>query len=350
MKIKPLENMEKNKKECSCGCGTCEEATNDVLTEALNIHFKTGISLTENIFRPGSENYIEMWGKVREMFNEGLINLTSGERKLLTETELGTWGEYNSKKVPLDFIFEDIIPGGLAAGMTPRDLANYHDVELPEIQAQLKKGIRVEMEHTTDPKTAAEIAMDHIYEDYKYYEKLQLEAIKTDILGGKNEFKGKPLQYRPFDELIVQMGDKLGWESDVVKALEQEFLKVPIDLNNVIKILKYYDVYDEYKHLISLNEIIKEQKDPELNKPKRGGAKKFFVYVRDPKTKNIKKVSFGDTTGLSAKINNPTARKAFAKRHDCANKNDKTKASYWSCRVGRYWKLLGGEKNFNGFW
>jgi len=93
-----------------------------------------------------------------------------------------------------------------------------------------------------------------------------------------------------------------------------------------------------------------KKKDPPIGKPKRGGSKKFYVYVRDPKTKKIKKVSFGGTTGLSVKINDPKARQAFAKRHNCAQKNDRTKPSYWSCRIGRYWKQLGGDKNFSGFW
>ena len=93
-----------------------------------------------------------------------------------------------------------------------------------------------------------------------------------------------------------------------------------------------------------------KKKNPPIGKPKRGGSKKFYVYVRNPKTKKIKKVSFGDTTGLSAKINNPEARRAFAARHDCKNKKDKTKASYWSCRLPRYAKLLGLKSNFSGFW
>lgn len=93
-----------------------------------------------------------------------------------------------------------------------------------------------------------------------------------------------------------------------------------------------------------------EKKQPPLNKPKRGGSKKFYVYVRNPKTKKIKKVSFGDTTGLSTKVNNPKARKAFAARHDCKNKKDRTKAGYWACNIGRYWKSLGGSNNFSGYW
>ena len=100
---------------------------------------------------------------------------------------------------------------------------------------------------------------------------------------------------------------------------------------------------------VELEEADKKKKTPPIGKPKRGGSKKFYVYVRKPGG-GIKKVSFGDTTGLSAKINNPEARRAFAKRHDCANKKDKTKASYWSCRLPRYAKLLGIKSNFSGFW
>jgi hypothetical protein len=99
-----------------------------------------------------------------------------------------------------------------------------------------------------------------------------------------------------------------------------------------------------------INEIKHRGKEVKLNKPKRGGSKKFYVYVKDPKSKNIKKVSFGGTTGLNAKINNPKARQAFAKRHNCAGKKDKTKPGYWACRLPRYAKLLGMNTTFGGFW
>jgi len=99
-----------------------------------------------------------------------------------------------------------------------------------------------------------------------------------------------------------------------------------------------------------INEIKHRGKEVKLNKPKRGGSKKFYVYVKDPKSKNIKKVSFGGTTGLNAKINNPEARRAFAARHKCAQKKDKTKPGYWACRLPRYAKLLGMNTTFGGFW
>ena len=90
-------------------------------------------------------------------------------------------------------------------------------------------------------------------------------------------------------------------------------------------------------------------KKVKLNKPKRGGSKKFYVYVKNPKTGNVKKVSFGDT-GLSVKLKQRGARASFAARHKCAQKKDKTKAGYWSCNIGRYWKSLGGGSNFSGYW
>ncbi len=71
-------------------------------------------------------------------------------------------------------------------------------------------------------------------------------------------------------------------------------------------------------------------KDVQLNKPKRGGSKKFYVYVKDPKTKRVKKVSFGAAGGgqnLRVKFKNSKIRKAFADRHRCSSKKDRTKAS-----------------------
>ena len=81
-------------------------------------------------------------------------------------------------------------------------------------------------------------------------------------------------------------------------------------------------------------------KNVQLNSPKRGGPKKYYVYVKNPKTGNVKKISWGDTTGLSTKASKPGRVKSFVARHQCHKKNDKTKAGYWACRTPRY-KSLG---------
>ena len=93
-----------------------------------------------------------------------------------------------------------------------------------------------------------------------------------------------------------------------------------------------------------------EEKDVELNKPKVGGSKKYYVYVKDPSTGNVKKISWGDTTGLKVKLDDPEARKSFAARHDCENKKDRTTAGYWACNLPRYAKQLGLSGGGNFFW
>ena len=60
--------------------------------------------------------------------------------------------------------------------------------------------------------------------------------------------------------------------------------------------------------------------------------------------------SWGDTTGLKVKLNNPEARKSFAARHNCADKKDKTKAGYWACNLPRYAKSLGLQGGGNFYW
>jgi len=68
-----------------------------------------------------------------------------------------------------------------------------------------------------------------------------------------------------------------------------------------------------------------------LGKPMRGDVKKFKVFVKDPKTGNVKKVNFGDKK-MRIKKSNPKRRKSFRARHNCANPGPRTKARYWSCR------------------
>mgnify|MGYP005841486981 CR=1 FL=1 len=103
------------------------------------------------------------------------------------------------------------------------------------------------------------------------------------------------------------------------------------------------------EYIENINEADYKGKEVKLNYPMRGGSKKYYVYVKDPKSGNIKKISFGDTTGLNAKVSDPKARKRFASRHKCSTKKDKTKPGYWACRINRYGHLWGG-KTYPGYW
>jgi hypothetical protein len=75
----------------------------------------------------------------------------------------------------------DKIPGGLAQGKGLTDLVRkmdpkgyQHNMQLLNVlKKELELGIKTEMEHTSDPKIAKEIALDHLFEDPKYYTKLK---------------------------------------------------------------------------------------------------------------------------------------------------------------------------------
>jgi hypothetical protein len=227
------------KDTCNCGCHSCDNVGNpgvvlhesvapkEILSENLQYHVDKQLPLTENTFRYGSEAFLNLWAEARSLYLREIIHVNEDDKQILEETDLGNYGMYEGKKVPLD---------------------------LPML----------------DENSPA--------------------------------YKGPE-----------------GYDDSTDSYPEDE-----------------------------LEEAEDKKKTPPIGKPKRGGSKKFYVYVRDKG--KVKKVSFGGTTGLSVKINDPKARQAFAKRHRCSEKTDRTKPSYWSCRIGRYWKQLGGAKNFSGFW
>ena len=121
-------------------------------------------------------------------------------------------------------------------------------------------------------------------------------------------------------------------ESNLGEFIEYRGVKVPLD----------FPMYLEEKKA-------KKKKDPPVGKPTKntGGGKKYKVFVRNPKTGRIKKITYGDAKGgLKGNWNNAEARKSFAARHNCADKKDRTKAGYWACRAhkdfgtnvpGRFW-------------
>jgi hypothetical protein len=80
-----------------------------------------------------------------------------------------------------------------------------------------------------------------------------------------------------------------------------------------------------------LSEAEYQGRDVPLNKPMQGDVRKFKVYVKDPKTDNVKKVNFGDPD-MRIKKSNPERRKSFRARHKCDTAKDKTTPRYWSCR------------------
>ena len=197
------------KKSCSCGCGGCSDPqpklalleSKTPISEGLRYHIENGISLQENVFRIGSKKYLQLFAEARMLHEWGNISLDENSKFLIENTDIGKFGVYEGKKVPLD--------------------------------------------------------------------------------------------------------------------------------------------------LPSVNEAEYQGKDVPIGKPKRGGSKAYYVYVKDGD--KVKKVSFG-SGGLRAKIKDPKARQAFAKRHNCDQKKDRTTPGYWSCNLPRYAPALGLGPKMNTYW
>jgi hypothetical protein len=96
-----------------------------------------------------------------------------------------------------------------------------------------------------------------------------------------------------------------------------------------------------------LDEAEYRGRNVKLGYPKRGGSKKFYVYVKNAKG-NVIRVEFG-IPGMKAKVSDPERRRSFAARHQCHKKKDRTKPGYWACRANRYAHLWGG-KTYPGYW
>jgi hypothetical protein len=143
----------------------------------------------------------------------------------------------------------------------------------------------------------------------------------------------------PFDECVFRSGSDKYFEfyNSLREAYNNGSVPNYVFSEDEIEIIESdLGEFVEYAGEIVPLEFIMEEETPELNKPKRGGDAKYVVYVKSPKTGNIKKIQFGDTTGLTAKYNNPERKKAFAARHNCANAKDKLSRSYWACRINKY--------------
>jgi hypothetical protein len=119
------------------------------------------------------------------------------------------------------------------------------------------------------------------------------------------------------DILTFEFGDDLAIDTPIVEVHGENILVYTDDITGNL--------------LSDIEEAEYRGRKVKLGKPMRGDVKKFKVYVRDPKTKNIKKVNCGDPN-MRIKKSNPARRRSFRARHNCANPGPRTKARYWSCR------------------
>ena len=249
------------------------------ISEGLYYHIENNLPVNESIYRPQSAMFLKLFAEVRNLYEAKRLVLCEADKYYFDNTDIGTFGEYNGIKVPLDLpLTEEFLTEVLGEGT--------FDSEEHIAIFSSRDGNQADVYKKHDGSYYAVVSGEYDYD---------MEAKDA-----------------------IEMATKLKRDGLTTKVTGQ------------------------------LTETEKK-KTPPIGKPKRGGSKKFYVYVRDKG--KIKKVSFGMAGGgLRAKLNNPEARRAFSKRHDCPNKKDRTKASYWSCRLPRYAKLLGFKTTFSGYW
>jgi hypothetical protein len=301
MDLKKLikEVLATRKPDCRCGCNNgCAKApilnenlqSRILMTENMQYHIDNKKPLTENTFRYGSKAFLDLWAEARYLYSRNALDVSGIDKEIIVETKLGEYGLFEGQVVPLDMPI-------LEEGEVNEDKYNFNINKVWDF---------IESRPFNNPN---------------YMPKFNIAKEIWDEWGDKEK----------------QLYNDFQWEDKYNGQLH------PKEIANLQR-RKNYD------SLAGINEAEYQGKKVQIGKPKRGGAsgKKFYVYVMDKG--KVKKVSFGDSGGLSTKINDPKARQAFAKRHNCAQKTDRTTAGYWSCRIGRYWKSLGGSKNFSGYW
>jgi len=324
---------------CNCGCGGCETKirgplltegkvkVKSLLSEGLQYHIDKQIPLFETVYRIGSNKHLALIKEARKMYSRNVIDLCE-EDEALIKTHLGEFGVYEGESVPLDLpMLEQTYSGFLR---NPED-PDSEKFEPTGSVAQFKEDLRAlfgkfkgDLKNPEFIKGIAQIMVN-----WKSLLRSQMDEAKVDYNFSKEELI----------RVIKQLKRGASTEIGMIKAFEKALGRELTD--DEIRGFKLNEA--------ELDEAEFKGKDVPLNKPKRGGSKAYYVYVRDPKTKKIKKVSFG-SGGLRAKIKNKEARNAFAKRHNCKDKKDRTKAGYWSCNLPRYASALGLGANMNTFW
>ena len=400
--------------KCGCNtCETIrgplltEGKVKKLVSENLQYHIDKNIPLMENVFRIGSDAHLSMIKEARKLYTRGVLDLCE-EDEALMKTHIGEFDLYENEIVPLDLpmleedktaeklIKKTLSKEGGAAGLKPlvsalKDLGFKKD----DVVKLLKKMSKVEKHKDGDYIL---LPLEEAYSGFRRGEPEDPDSIPFEPTKSVSEFKedlrtlfGKfkgDLKNPEFIKGVAQV--MVSWKSLLrsqlneeeqlkenreeeallmqIRDLLQQMLKGDSEREEDIEDLDVsidaalsamsgksplaIDVDQEvFGRLANVKEAKKkkEKKDPPIGKPKRGGSKAYYVYVRDPKTKKVKKVSFG-SGGLRAKIRNPKARKAFAARHNCKNKKDRTTAGYWSCNLPRYASQLGLGANMNTFW
>ena len=343
--------------KCGCGtCKTkitgpllTESKVKSLLSEGLNHHISNAIPLHETVYRYGSIKHLSLIKEARKLYSRNVIDLNEHDVELV-KTHLGEWGLFEGESVPLDLpmIDEDLARGynwpASKATQDRKDMG-YDLNDLLAVKSDLKKkGFEVKVGYPTeiDPKIQIQhidgdiddlqLTLNQMFGDnyrivfdtnQRMFEEYTVAGKKVKLNKGKNPNgtdwtvtfpNGKTADLadvlaliKPKPELTKENFDKVSGGIPYKIEGNKAIISMPLPDDAKARIIKRAkeNGYSAKPNMGGGVTIFKEvqldekkkakakKKDPPIGKPKRGGSKAYYVYVRDPKTKKIKKVSFG---------------------------------------------------------
>ena len=197
---------------CDCGCNTCDTkstlmlneslAPRAILSEGLKYHMDANKPLTEHLYRAGSDSYFNLWAEARSLYSRNILEIThEDDLAVLTETDLGHFGIFEGKKVPLDFPMLD-------EEVNNRDLDNavyrlenvykYLDIEYKETRRG-EKYIKINYIPVTSPQS-----QNPEFVNVRYNNDEDLEIIKNrldfpiELTEGEINEEAKKILNKPF--------------------------------------------------------------------------------------------------------------------------------------------------------
>tara|TARA_R110001632_G_scaffold937_7_gene3626 strand:+ start:38 stop:892 length:855 start_codon:yes stop_codon:yes gene_type:complete len=261
--------------------------------------------------------------------SDGLMNLMDESNKLKFAYHISEIASERPDNQPVpEFFVENELRDWvnkrflLDPPLSPKELESFDDVSIPSVDSD------DEVKLIENLLRSYGMYKETISEEMKYH-------MEKNISISENVFRvGSPKYFEVINE-SRDLRDKGIYKND----LDNELLDSDLG--------KFF-IYEGERLPLEfpmINEAEYKGKEVELGKPKSGGPKKWYVYVKNPKTGKVKKVSYG-SPDMTAKWNDPKRRASFAARHQCEKKKDKTKAGYWACRAhkdfgnnvsGRFW-------------
>lgn len=372
-----------------------DKQSKENLSEGLQYHLKNKITFDDNVYRPGTRKFFNLMNEARSLWESGNYSATPEEYELFT-SDIGRWGVYEGKRVPLDFpMWDEDLNESFADHYDDHystwiDLDHKELKKHPEIYDEIYKLIDMSYANVgghSNYKSADDIADDYAISNFALIDvdddrevdaarlsrqtrngKKAVASASDGTKLAKDYLKSKiekdlktPGHYAEVSDAAAGFAFKIGAKTISDEETARKIIRKKIEWHGEHPEGLFPKTYGWYTRMIGGEPHTKIiVGSPNLDEAKYKGREvklgtagasqsggRAHVYVRNPKTGKIKKVSFGsgmpDAMGDSPK--HRARRRSFGARHGCSKNKNKLSASYWACRAT---KMFG--RKVAGWW